>query len=308
MANRPTYSVLQLNNTAREGDGPNEVLYLVGRDGDVSSSSSIKYRVAGTGTDPASADDFVNGVFPMGQLDFIPGERLRLLNIGIAGDRIAERDEGYTITLDGGETGFGTITNDDGPPPPQRPVIAYATESRVGTASMQASASDGPSYLRWTFIQPDNDGIAVATNTPDVFIRTGSGTDAIQVTAGTNVLDGGLGSNFLTGGSGLDTYFTDARGANAGADSVWTTIRDFQVGEAMTLWGFNPGTSRWWWDKIDGAAGFEGATMRADLQNRGVTDASVTFTGMSMDEANRLTATTGSQPAGTYLYLSRTGA
>jgi Ca2+-binding RTX toxin-like protein len=120
----------------------------------------------------------------------------------------------------------------------------------------------------------------------EVFIGTASndflnllgGTDAANGGAGNDVIDGGLGSNFLTGGTGLDTFFSDGRGGGI----TWSTITDFEAGEQLSLFGWQPGVSRRVMVASDGAEGFKGATMHADLNADGVFDTSVTWSGLTL--------------------------
>ena len=173
-----------------------------------------------------------------------------------------------------------------------------------GTVAMDDPGAGAPSYLQAQYINAGATAQALSTQAPNVFIHGGSGDDAIQVTSGRNVLDGGLGSNFLIGGAGTDTFFTDARGQGA----VWNTIRNLHAGDAATLWGFTSGVSSYRWDGVAGAAGSQGATLRADIAGgagrtgNGI-DASITFAGLSVQQAQGLQITTGTQPGGSYLYI-----
>lgn len=186
------------------------------------------------------------------------------------------------------------------------PWLSYtATASGgTGTVAMDDPGAGAPNYLQAQYINAGADAQSLSTQAPNVFIRGGSGDDAIQVSSGQNVLDGGLGSNFLIGGTGADTFFTDARAPGV----VWNTIRDLHAGDAATLWGFAPGVSSYRWDGVDGAAGFQGATLRANIAGgagragSGI-DASITFNGLSIQQAQRLQITTGTQPGGSYLYI-----
>ncbi len=192
------------------------------------------------------------------------------------------------------------------------PALAAFTNTSNGVSGPLAltAAWGGPSYLQWQYIWSGNDGVALSTETSNVFLCGGPGQDAIQAGGGRNVLDGGAGSNFLTGGTGDTTFFTDARG---GAP-VWNTIRNFHPGDAVTLWGFIPGISGYQWDdELAGAAGSKGATLRANIvggagrMGDGI-DASITFAGLSVAEAKTLAISVGAQPAGTYLYFAYPGA
>ncbi len=186
------------------------------------------------------------------------------------------------------------------------PWLAYTdtASSGTGTVAMDDPGAGAPSYVLAQYINAGATAQALSTQAPNVFIHGGSGDDAIQVSSGENVLDGGLGSNFLIGGGGTDTFFTDARAPGA----VWNTIRNLHAGDAATLWGFAPGVSSYHWDGVAGVAGFQGATLRANIAGGagrtgdGV-DASITFAGLSAQQAQGLQITTGTQPGGSYLYL-----
>ena len=187
--------------------------------------------------------------------------------------------------------------------------VSDGTTGQSSAPTMDATQPGGPSYLQYQYIYAGADSLAVSTATPNSFLHTGAGNDALQVTSGQNVLDGGSGSNFLTGGTGTDTFFTDARGIAP----VWNTIRNFHAGDAATLWGYTPGVSTWSWDAaVGGAAGSEGATLRANIvggagrTGNGI-DASITFTGLTIAQASHLQIVTGTQPAGSYLYIANPG-
>ncbi len=186
------------------------------------------------------------------------------------------------------------------------PWLAYTatTTGGTGTVAMDDPGAGAPSYLQAQYINAGAAGQALSTQAPNVFIHGGSGDDAIQVTSGQNVLDGGLGSNFLIGGTGTDTFFTDARAPG----TVWNTVSNLHAGDAATLWGFAAGVSSYRWDGVAGVPGFQGATLRANIAGgagrtgSGI-DASITFAGLSVQQAQGLQITTGTQPGGSYLYI-----
>ncbi len=186
------------------------------------------------------------------------------------------------------------------------PWLSYTATATggTGTVAMDDPGAGAPSYVQAQYINAGADAQSLSTQAPNVFIRGGSGDDAIQAASGQNVLDGGLGSNFLIGGTGTDTFFTDARAPGA----VWNTVRGLHAGDAATLWGFAPGVSSYRWDAVDGAPGFQGATLRANIAGgagrtgSGI-DASITFAGLSVQQAQGLQITTGTQPGGNYLYV-----
>ena len=200
--------------------------------------------------------------------------------------------------------------------PPSTTPLAGAVVSYLDTATnqrgslvMDPAPVSGPGYLKNQYIYAGSDNVVLSTQAPNVFIHSGNGDDAIQVATGRNVVDGGLGSNFLTGGTGQDTFFTDARRPGV----VWNTIRNFHAGDAATLWGFANGVSTYCWDTaLAGAAGSQGATLRANIvggagrTGNGI-DASITFAGLSPQQARNLQVTTGTQTGGTYLYIYNPG-
>ena len=102
---------------------------------------------------------------------------------------------------------------------------------------------------------------------------------------------------------GKDTFFTDARSANV----VWNTLVNFHAGDGMTLWGFDPSVSLWHWDGVSGAAGYTGATLRADVHGTGATDASITFAGFSTMQAQGFQVSTGIVGGVPYLYVRDPG-
>ncbi len=184
-------------------------------------------------------------------------------------------------------------------------VVSYTdvVSGQTGQSSLAAPAAGGPSYLQGQYIWSGADSVAISTATPNVFLKGGSGGDALAVSSGQNVLDGGAGSNFLVGGTGLDTFFADARG---GA-TVWSTVVNFHAGDAATLWGFVPGVSSYAWDQAaSGADGYQGATLRGVLGAGGPT-ASLTFSGLGVAQAAGLQISTGSAGGAPYLLIQNPG-
>lgn len=131
--------------------------------------------------------------------------------------------------------------------------------------------------LEWEWRGGNGDEVAVGGEGAD-FINLGAGNDAADAGAGNDVIDGGTGSNFLTGGAGSDIFFADGRGGQ----TAWTTITDFGTGEQLSLWGWQKGVSKLSWAASDGADGYKGATLHADLDGNGSVDISVTFTGHAL--------------------------
>ena len=128
----------------------------------------------------------------------------------------------------------GTRVNIEGPN-----FVVADTTTGASTISGGLPYSGPVAGLQHEYINITTDSLNITAATPNSFIHTGSGTDAIDVSGvnGTNVLDGGGGSNFLTGGTGHDTFFLDARGA---ASDIFSTVQNFHAGDNATIFGVDP--------------------------------------------------------------------
>lgn len=181
--------------------------------------------------------------------------------------------------------------------------------AQTDTTSGASSHPDGTSYagpvsyLQQQYIPAGADNLAVAAQAPNVFIRTGGGNDAISVVSGQNVLDGGQGSNFLTGGSGNDTFFLDGRNGQV----TWGTLVNFHPGDTATLFGYVAGQSGYAWADSEGAAGYTGRTLHADLAGNGGVTASITFAGSTAADTGHYAITTGSAGGNPYLAVMNLG-
>ena len=173
--------------------------------------------------------------------------------------------------------------------------VALATDTTSHTTWQQAlSPYTGPlSYLSDEFIDVNPDNLDLTATTPNVFLHSGPGEDALTVLSGQNVLDGGTGSNFLTDGSGTDTDFVDARGATK---DIWSTMNNFHAGDSATVFGVTQAefTS---WANGQGAAGFIGLTTHFPIGG-GIT-ASLTLAGYSTADLSngRLSVSFGTDAA-----------
>jgi serralysin len=138
-----------------------------------------------------------------------------------------------------------------------------------------ATAAGSDSIL-FQFLGDANGELLQGTSYND-FINVLAGDDGVNAGTGNDVIDGGLGSNFLTGGAGCDIFFCDGRGGGI----TWSTITDWQTGEQLSIWGWKEGISRIIKWIENGAEGYKGITMHADLNGDGTIDTSVTFTGIT---------------------------
>lgn len=142
-------------------------------------------------------------------------------------------------------------------------------------------------------VTPDN--LNITANLANVFIHSGSGTDAIDVSHvnGNNTLDGSTGSNFLTGGTGRDTFFLDDRNPTS---DVYSTVVNFHSGDNVTIFGVDPVNFQVITQDNQGAVGAKGLTYTFTAAGR--PNASVVIAGFSSaDLANgRLTPSYGRTP------------
>ncbi len=178
----------------------------------------------------------------------------------------------------------------------------YQTDTTTNVATKpDGVVYTGPvSYLNKQYIYGGTDAVTLAAAGPNVFLKGGPADDALSVSSGQNVLDGGTGSNFLSGGTGNDTFFVDGRGGQV----TWGTLVNFHPGDQATLWGFNPAVStRVWSATAEGAAGFQGETMHANLTGSGV-NASITFAGATAADVARYVISSGTVGGQTYLAIS----
>jgi hypothetical protein len=115
--------IVATNADRPEGDtGSTPFTFTVNRTGlDLDRTTTVDYSVTGQGGDPASANDFVGGVFPSGTITFNPGQTSFTLTIQVAGDTDVEPDESFLVTLSNPSelavintaSASGVIRNDD---------------------------------------------------------------------------------------------------------------------------------------------------------------------------------------------------
>ena len=175
-----------------------------------------------------------------------------------------------------------------------RSIAAFDTTTNQ-PVSVIANPYTGPAArLQEQYINITPDNLNIAVSTPNWFIHSGSGDDAIAVSRGTNVLDGGTGSNFLTGGRGPDTFFVDDRELTA---DVWSTVDGFGANDSATIWGVTPQDFGIEFADDEGAEGFTGLTVHATAD--GLPTASLTLAGFTQADvtSGRLSVTFGTDEA-----------
>ena len=109
-----TLSIAAANATLSEGatGTTTPFTFTVVRGGNTSIATSASWAVTGSGANPAAASDFVGAVFPSGTVSFAAGETSKTITVNVAGDTVAEPDEGFTVTLSkpAASTTIGTAT------------------------------------------------------------------------------------------------------------------------------------------------------------------------------------------------------
>jgi hypothetical protein len=142
------------------------------------------------------------------------------------------------------------------------------------------------------YIAITQDSINVSTHTPNWFIHTNAGVDAINVSqgGGTNVLDGGTNSNFLVGATttspsttvpSFDQFVVDDR---APAEDIWSTMANFHNGDTATIFGITQAGFGLNWEDNQGATGFTGLTLHVTAA--GHPTASLTLSGYTTADLN----------------------
>jgi len=291
---------------AEANSGSTAYTFTVTRSGDVAGTSTVDFAVAGSGIRPANAADFAGGSLPVGTVTFLPGATSQNIAINVAGDTVVETHETFEVRLSNASADAqiataaaqGTIIADD-----TIVDLAVIDGSTRQPVFLTPSFYNGPvTGIEKELIRNTSENFVISAGGPNWFIRTGSGDDAIAVISGTNVLDGGTGSNFLTGGSGPDSFFVDARNMTA---PIWSTLVDFNPGDAATMWGISTGAFDLIWLDTQGAEDFKGLTVHAMAP--GLPVASLTLAGFSQTDvdAGRLSVQFGFEPvsASNYMYV-----
>lgn len=157
-------------------------------------------------------------------------------------------------------------------------------------------------YIAEQYVTVTPDSLNIVASSPNYFIHTGGGNDAVQLLGGTNVVDAGAGSNFLVSGTGRDTFYLDDRGTTA---DIWNTVSKFHSGDAATILGIGPSASLAWADK-EGAPSAAGLTLHASAPGRPM--ASLTLAGFTKADlaSGRITTSFGSTGGADYLSVQAT--
>jgi len=128
LTDESTVSIAAVAASRAEGNGPtgatSAFTFSVTRTGGTNVAQTVGFSVAGatgSGTTPATAADFANGVFPTGTISFTEGQVSRTVTINVRADEAQEANERFAVTLAsptggaviGTATAQGVILNDD---------------------------------------------------------------------------------------------------------------------------------------------------------------------------------------------------
>lgn len=164
------------------------------------------------------------------------------------------------------------------------------------TTNVNSQASGNPYIgpvvgIQNEIIRITKDNLNISAATPNVFIHTGDGDDALDVSAvgGVNVLDGGTGSNFMVGAAtGHDTFYVDDRNPS---QDIWTTIKNFHSGDDATVWGITQADFKIAMLDNQGAVGATGLTF--SITAAGHPNANLTLSGLTTADLPKLNISFG---------------
>ncbi len=213
-------SVAAVASTVNEGNGgTTAVTFTVTLSKAATSTETVTWTAAGTGSNAANAADFSGAL--SGTVTFAAGQTAKTVTVYLNGDTTFESAETFALTLSGASSGLTlgtaaatvTIANDDAQTTPY--IFNGTSRSEVITGT--------------NFIDQISGGGGNDT------LRGNAGNDVLIGAAGNDILDGGTGADRMTGGAGNDIYYVDALGdviteaSNAGTDLVRTTLSVYSL-------------------------------------------------------------------------------
>jgi 2',3'-cyclic-nucleotide 2'-phosphodiesterase (5'-nucleotidase family) len=155
-----TLSLRTLSADKAEGNsGSTPFTFTIQREGDLSVAVRVAWTVTGSTT--TNALDFAGSAFPSGVATLAAGETSQQITLNVAGDRVFEADETFTVSLSnpvggtlaaGGATASGRIQNDDQPP---------SISLSLANASV---TEDGSTNLAYTFTRSGSTSSPLTVN------------------------------------------------------------------------------------------------------------------------------------------------
>lgn len=281
----PSLSLAGVALDVAEGDTPgNQIVFRIERSGQLVHPSTVDWWLSGTGPRPLRNEDLAAQSPSSGRIVIPSGAASATVTLTLAGGTAGNQDRDFTVTavpatgpLAGSQIGVlqGSVHDDD-----DAPGAAELTLLAAATGQPRPAApgwyNGAVLDLEKELILLGSEGVVLVASTPNWFLRTGSGNDAIAAGSGVNVIDGGSGSNFLSG-QGRENYFVDARGLTA---PVWSTIVGRDAFDTVSVWidkGVQPTI---FWEENQGAEGYRGLTMHVIQPGRPL--ASLTMPGFTL--------------------------
>ncbi len=213
-------SLATLTPLANEGDlGGPVYQFQVTRAGGLDAEVVVSYAVSGTGDNPASPDDFVNGGYQIGQVTLASGVSSVTFGTTAVGDFRPEADETFRVDITsavpntgtvqiGTGTVTGTILNDDG---------AFTFLGSSDRDKLKGTAIDDVADGR-------DDRDKLKGNDGDDVLFGGAARDTLDGGDGDDVIDGEGGDDKIKGKDGDDLIFggtgNDRIKGDKGADTI----------------------------------------------------------------------------------------
>lgn len=248
------YITTPVSSVTEGNSGTTSVTFYVNRMGPSDDLMTVNWTLTGAGANPADISDFVTGQAMSGTLEFGPSTTNQLtITVEIAGDLIAEANEGFSVNLTGFGSAGGTLShaigssnfafvqiNNDDPVIFRYTANDFVTQvasygaNAFGTAL--AEAADGQA-IDITVGSLVGHALAHSIGVDDLTIRADTGFTAnlsligtastltllgnadVNINANENVasfVTGNDGANFIQGGFSNDTLV-----GGKGADTIW---------------------------------------------------------------------------------------
>ncbi|MFM6511173.1 MAG: bluetail domain-containing putative surface protein, partial [Microcystis panniformis] len=251
-----TLAIAATNANQTEGNsGSKAFTFTVTRSVITTGTNNVNWAVAGTGTNPANASDFIGGLFPSGTLSFAAGETSKVITVSVQGDTTVEPNENFTVTLSNPTNGAtittatatGTIQNDDftGTANADTLVGTSGADAMTGLAGNDTYTVNNAGDLVIEALNQGTDTVQASIsytlpNNVENLLLTGTGNLNGTGNALNNQITGNSGNNSLNGAAGIDTLIggagNDSLNGAAGIDTltggVGTDIFIFQFSQS----------------------------------------------------------------------------
>jgi hypothetical protein len=208
--------------------GSTPFTFTATRTGDISVAHTANWAVTGSGTNAATAADFLGAALPTGTVSFGIGETSKTITVNVLGETSVETDEGFTITLSTPSSGLvigtaaasGTIQNDDSASPttPSVSGVAYHWKSHALLSGVTISAESFSSGSSSTALQFRD-------------VRTDASGNVLVDLWGNGATDAGNFGAELTLGTGITASFQSSLPVD------WTVLQNSGAG-SLSLAGF----------------------------------------------------------------------